>query len=304
MFLGTRQAAALSPLLLAAILPACGRIGSDASLSRRGPWPAVEPHETVSPDRLDDPALRPTLRELRQARADAWLENEIAAAGGLIRYTSSGSSSWPDQVKFVAAPNALTLGVRADSCLNFTNGEPRPLVLTVYHLAQPINANRLIRLEDERLTRPENGGTDALKGSGNSFGAEKADFGADMATIPALIHPEAPVLGTDRFTIQPGQNGMLSLSRPEGGRYLIITAGYRQRDESAMNYTHMAEYPIGRYEQKEKGWAFLPRHVTMFRPLPLNLEIELGPAAMRVYDAGKLLHPLRDVRVASAYRIR
>ncbi|MDR3078363.1 MAG: type VI secretion lipoprotein TssJ [Planctomycetota bacterium] len=296
MFLGCRYAALLllAPLVVV-LLPACGQLISDASYFRRGVWPVVEPVATVSPDCLDDPALRPSLRELRQARADAWLEREIAAGGGLIRYADDGSSSWPDKVKFVAAPNALALGIRADSCLNFIDGAPQTLVLTIYHLTQPVNINHLLSLENREQ--------DLSKGIGPRFIAEEMNSVIDMAVVLPVIRLGASVVGVERFTIQPGQNGILSLSRPENGRYIAIVADYRQRDDSGANFTHVAEYPIGRYEQKEKGWAFLPRHVTMFRPLPLNLEVELGPGAMRIYESGKLLHPLRDVRVASAYRV-
>ena len=217
--------------------------------------------EPAPPERpRENPALRPSFRELRQARATAYAEADMTRRGGNTYVRYDGSSSNPNQVKFAAAPGALGLRITASPRLNAVENTPTALVLVVYHLSD--------RSALDVLAATETGMRRLLRGE--------------------LF--DASVKSARQLFIQPGMTAELALERPEDGRYVAVVAGYNRPD--ARTGLHVAPYGVGEY--KKKGETAFHRTVSMFMPLPMNLGVSLGETMMTVSETASIHHNLRD----------
>ncbi|MDR1518723.1 MAG: type VI secretion lipoprotein TssJ, partial [Planctomycetota bacterium] len=260
MLLIRRGLALLSLPLLTLFFSACGPPGSgngffppgrslsdseSRPVSGSAPLPALDP-------RLD-PRSRPGIRDLRQARADAWMEDRINANGGMLHFAADGSASRPDQVSYVAERGALTLDIAAAPDLNLSGGLPHALDIVVYQLSDLLAFNRLAGTED------------------------------GFARLVAGGYFDPAVRAARKFSFQPGERGVVSLERPEHGRYVALVAAYNRPAGYDAGRVKLTEYPVGVYGERRKtppreGGAgllgnILPlsRAIALFRPLPLNL---------------------------------
>ncbi len=262
MLLNRRFAPILAPLL-AILLPACSSLRVDDSVQRnRSDRAALASLEA-------DPRERPSYRELRQARATAWVERDIMENGGELRVRPDGSASRPQSVDFVAEPGALALAIGASEDLNQAGGLPHALTLVVYHLAD--------RAALDRLAASEEG----------------------MRTLLEATFFDDSVRAVRRIPVQPGMRTNLALDRAEKGRYVALVAGYHNLESAAS--LHVAAYDIGQYNIRDDSavggnMLVFSRKKTMFRPLPLNLRVDLGPDAMLVSPTGKIFNNLRDAQ--------
>ena len=215
-----------------------------------------------------DPMAKPSIKELREARAVALMEADILASGRVVQIRPDGSSSNPGQVKFASAPGALNLEIAASESLNAIDGEPHALTLVIYQLSDRVAFDSL--------------GVDE-KGMGQLLDAKRFD---------------ESVKHVRRFFIQPGSSHKLSLERGEDARHVAIVAGYHLAPPYPAATIRVFSYGIGQYAIP--GETALHREKFMFRPLPLNLKIELGGDAMFAQETGSIYHNMHDsIRVRS-----
>lgn len=211
------------------------------------------PREVPSP-------LKPSVRELREARASLVMEEKIHARGGPTYVRNNGASSKPGEVRFVASHNALGMHIDASRRLNAVGGVPTAMVLVVYHLRD--------RLALDQLAQTEQGMRKLLEGE--------------------MFDPS--VVAVREFFIQPGLHNKLELDRAEGGQYVAVVAGYNRPD--ARTSLHVASYNIG--VSKKKAENKLMRDIDIFSPMPMDLFVELGEGSMLVAESAKNFHNLRE----------
>ncbi len=206
-----------------------------------------------------DPCSVPSFSEIRKAKAEAVANQEIRDKHGDAQIKPDGSSSNPNEVKFVAAPGALALRFTAVGNLNAFDGLPHALVLVIYQLSDRAFFDQLAR---------------------NSDG---------IRTLLAMQATDASIKSARQMFIQPGASNYLEMERAEGGRYVALVAGYDRSDPSSSVF--VANYPIGRYAKKNGA---LRKSTEMFYPMPLNLSVNLGPNGMNVSQTGEIYHNLED----------
>ncbi len=210
-----------------------------------------------------DPALLPTPREQRAARALALAELEIITRGGNIMYRPDGSASREEAVKYVASPGALTLEYDAAADLNDAGGIPHALLLVVYHLSD--------RAALDQLAGHEDGLRKLLEGG-------KFDESVKSAR---------------KHCIQPGASGTLRLARPDDGRVVALVAGYAE--PAADTSLFVAEYGLGAWEATPD--TMFHNIKKMYTPLPMRLMASFGGTAMAVRNTGRVFANTFDVQV-------
>ncbi len=206
-----------------------------------------------------DPCSVPSFSELRKAKAEAVANQEIKDKHGDAQIKPDGGSSNPNEVKFVAAPGALAIRFTAMSNLNAFDGIPHALVLIIYQLSDRTYFDQL---------------------AGNPDG---------IRTLLSMQATDPSVKAARQMFIQPGASNIMSLERAEGGRYVALVAGFDRPDPATAVF--VASYPIGRYTKKNGA---LKKSTEMFYPMPLNLQVNLGPNGMNVSQTGEIFHNLEE----------
>ncbi len=206
-----------------------------------------------------DPCSVPSFSELRKAKAEAVANQEIKDKHGDAQVTPDGGSSNPSEVKFVAAPGALAIRFTAMANLNAFDGIPHALVLIIYQLSDRTYFDQLANNPD------------------------------GIRSLLAMQATDPSVKSARQMFIQPGASNIMSMDRAEGGRYVALVAGYDRPDPAAAVF--VAAYPIGRYAKKNGP---LKKSTEMFYPMPLNLQVNLGPNGMNVSQTGEIFHNLED----------
>ncbi len=253
---GKRSAFAACLLALPFALASCGaRLGDAHCLAGTDGAGVPAVHREASPQ------TRPTVRELREAKAASMQEWDALMNGGLPLYRGDGSSSNINSVRFGASPGALTLDCYASPRLNFADGEPHALTLVVYHLSD--------RAAFDQLARHEEGIRKLLEGE----------------------YFDDSVVGVRRHDIQPGARVRLLEDRREGGRYVALVAGYGRLH--ARTSVHVAEYRL--YRWNAAGESVFSRDKAMYSPYPMHLRALLDEEEMRVDDRDATLERMRAV---------
>ncbi len=194
-----------------------------------------------------NPCGQPSYAEIRKAKAEAQVAAEAKAAGGDLLKAPDGSSSNPNEVKFVAAPGALAMRIDASQDLNKIDGLPHALVLVIYQLSD--------RTAFDQLAANPDGIRKLLEG---------AAFDVSVKSVRQIY-------------IQPGMHSTLALERPEDGKYVAMVAGYNHPTVSSSIFT--TSYGLGNYTKKN---GLLARSQTIYCPRPLNLIVNLGPSNLSV----------------------
>lgn len=208
-----------------------------------------------------DPCATPSYKELRQARALARMEADLANRDGYVRVLPDGSASNPDNVRFAAVPGALNIEFTAADDLNAVEGLPHALTLAVYQLSDRVALDGL-------LSSPE--------GVAKLLAAERFDESVKSAR---------------QLFIQPGAANRLSMERADGARHVAIVAGYHHPEQPS-DYARVFSYGIGQYSVK--GPTLTSRNRLRFRPLPLNLRLALGPDGMSAWETTRIFHNMHD----------
>lgn len=263
-----RAAATTAACVLSFSLSACAPTSETPDGERKGLWgirfdedSGLRRKAVRAEAKQGDPCLAPSVKELREARAAAMIEADIMADGGLTRVMADGSSSNPGQVRFAAVPGALNLEITASDFLNNIDGQPHALTFVIYQLSD--------RLMFDQLTRTEEGVAKLLEGG----------------------HFDEAVKGVRRFFIQPGMQNRLSLDRAEGARHVALVAGYHNPPDPAA-YMRIFSYGIGQFSTRgETRWH---RSKPMFRPLPLNIRVDLGDTAMSAGETTAIFNNMRS----------
>ena len=186
---------------------------------------------------------------------------EVLKTGGSISYRGDGSSSSPDNVRFVSSPGALTIDYSATNMLNAVEGTPHALTVVIYHLTD--------RVALDQRSRSEEGLRRLLDGE---------------------VFDDA-VVGVRRITLQPSSKGQLVIDRPENGRFVALVAGYHGLQTPASLY--VTNYHLGRW--MAEGNSIISKDRWMYSSLPLNLRVNLGEDGMQVTDTGLIYDSMRDV---------
>ncbi|MCC8180928.1 MAG: type VI secretion lipoprotein TssJ [Planctomycetes bacterium] len=190
-----------------------------------------------------------SVTEKRLMRAELLVERESRNSMGAIYVKPDGAASKPGEVKFVPAANALSIAFRADERLNSVDGVPHALVLTIYQMQSEYEFARLTESPDTMISLME----------GERF--------------------DRSVRAVKQIHIQPGENGVISLDRPDRCRWVAIVAGYSHMRPGES--TFLAEYPIGYYPVKPYVYN---KTTMMYAAQPMALIIDLSESAMTVYQ--------------------
>lgn len=208
-----------------------------------------------------DPCLQPTIAEQRKAKADAEAAAALKAQAGDTQIKPDGSSSNPSEIKFVAAPGALSMRIVADKNLNTIDGVPHALFLIVYQLSD--------RTALDQLTDDADGIRKLLEG---------AFFDASVKSVRQIY-------------MQPSSESVIATDRSEDGRYVALVAGYNEPNTNSSVY--VTSYGVGSYSKKNGA---LRKSTSMFCPLPLNLEVRLGETGLSVSETGEIHDNVRAAR--------
>jgi predicted component of type VI protein secretion system len=208
-----------------------------------------------------DPCAVPSYKELREARALARMEADIANRDGYVRVMPDGSASNPDNVRFAAVPGALALEFTASEALNMVDGQPHALTLVIYQLSDRVALDGLLATRE---------------GVAKLLAGERFDESVKSAR---------------QLCIQPGMTNRLSMERAEGARHVALVAGYHHPAQPS-DYVRVFSYGIGQISVK--GATFTSRNRLRFRPLPLNLRAELGDEGMTAWETTKIFHNMHD----------
>jgi type VI secretion system VasD/TssJ family lipoprotein len=116
------------------------------------------------------------------------------------------------QVQWTFAAKAIELRLTASAGLNFYDGEPHSLVISVYQLSDPNQFNSF-RVSRDKLTE-----------------------------IMDTYRFDPSVTAFDQIFLQPGEQPVVRLDRAEKTRFVAIVAGYYQTDPDQS--TRLFEIPV------------------------------------------------------------
>lgn len=246
----------LSRLVFACVLLALALPGCQASYDHDAA------RQTRATRMVEDPRLKPSVKEQRVARAMATAQAEMYTAGQEhVTYGFDGSASQLDKVRYIAHAGALRIDYEAAADLNSVDGEPHALVLVVYHLTHTADF--------DQLARTEPGLRRLLEG----------ELFADS------------VKGAEQHFVQPGVSARLLLNRFDGGRYVAVVAGYALPKTATSVF--VTEYGLGRWAKSATRKSARPHY--MYRPLPMHLSLGLGADAMVARTTGLINESLQGV---------
>jgi type VI secretion system VasD/TssJ family lipoprotein len=144
----------------------------------------------------------------------------------------SPPSEWPYE------KGAIHLRLKADTQLNLYDGDPHTLLLCVYQLRD--------RNAFDQLTEDDDG----------------------LRKLLECSRFDASVAGCKRLFVQPGEEMIYSLDRPEGAKYVAIVAGYYLLQKEGMVRLYDVPWFV-----EEKGFI---RRTMVAKPGPLDIDLVLG----------------------------
>lgn len=270
MFLGTGHGIARG-VIVAALAAALSTLLSACGIRYDESFPESARSRPAAQRRSVDARAVPSYRQQRQTRASIQemekMHRKMNAAGADVILTNAGASSDASAVKFVAEANALNIEIVASDNLNLVDGSPHALVLTVYHLVD--------RAQFDHLARNEEGIVELLEG---------APF--DDRSVRAV----------KQIDIQPGMRGIVTLDRPDNGRFVALVAGYNNPKTHSSVAVH--SYPIAQFTKYVRS-PILKGPVAMFTPERLDLRVSLDEAGMSAAPADILVNNFLDSRKMS-----